>query len=696
MVPGDDANDRTVQPGVAGRRVADVADAKGPSEGQSSAEVGNVDVTELVRQTTVSVLTERIRLLGIDRSGAYEHYNMQLALGFPIGPGERAIFKFVRDRIPNLRSYHEIGSGLGTLPFMLAVDGFASVGIDRDERRHLTALAILRELAQVAPQTESNCRLIGGACPDAVSDLDVSDSMAILTDFISTQSPRDYARLGHGLAHYRYVVMDLQRFCAKRESAAEQDELVQELSKCGLVVREEIVDLGSQGRYVLFESTVAGERRPLPGDKPVPTQAVAAAAVSVTDVRSNKPTGVSVALAAGELEARKSQSLVEAETTADAPVPLRATTLPPMPRRTKPGRFGGWLGLSALLVIGLPAVLAIAYYGFWASKQYVTSMQFAVRGPSQATMGRSGGGMQGSGAMTPDSFVVADYINSSQAIIDVKRRLDLKEIFSKPDVDFWARLPEQVAAEDLAKYWHRMVSASFDLISGNITVTVRAFSPAEALKLADALVTVSDEMFRKLNAQIQQDYVRVADGNVAQAQKQLISTTQAVLEFRDKSGLVDPGKTADAGASIIDDLRKQLAGFQAQYTSLRATAANSPALTTLKSQIATLEEQIRRESRLGSSQVKSVTADTLAKYQTLEIERQTAEKLYGEAVSMRTQAYIMAQSQQSYLGLFAAPSLPEASLYPDRPRAIATVILSAALAWFIGMLVVYAMRDHLM
>jgi len=99
---------------------------------------------------------------------------------------------------------------------------------------------------------------------------------------------------------------------------------------------------------------------------------------------------------------------------------------------------------------------------------------------------------------------------------------------------------------------------------------------------------------------------------------------------------------------------------------------------------------------MGTSQVKSVTAETLAKYQTLELERQTAEKLYGEAVSLRTQAYLLAQSQQSYLALFAAPALPQSSLYPDRPRAIATVILSAAVAWFIGMLVVYALRDHLM
>ena len=56
-----------------------------------------------------------------------------------------------------------------------------------------------------------------------------------------------------------------------------------------------------------------------------------------------------------------------------------------------------------------------------------------------------------------------------------------------------------------------------------------------------------------------------------------MTATQAVLAFRDKSGLIDPGKTADAGASIVDDLRRQLAALQGQYTSLKATAANSPA-----------------------------------------------------------------------------------------------------------------------
>jgi len=665
------------------------------------------DSPELVRQTTVRVLDERIRLLGIDRSGAYEHYKLQLSLGFPIRAGELAILKFIRERLPKLRSYHEIGSGMGTLPLILACENFAAVGIERDEKRHLTALAILRDLSDAVPQIEGMCRLIGGSFPDVVTDLDVSESLAILTDIVATQTPRDAARFGHGLARYRYVIMDLQRFCTKRDSTEEQDRLIEELDRCGLTAREEIADLDSQGRYMLFESRVASERRPLPGDVPpalreraapqkIPLEKKAIAAPPPKE-DAKISNNLSVAVSATELKAAPAQPVVQAKSEA-AVEPMRATRLPSMPKRAKRSRFGGWLGLSALLVIAFPSLLAIAYYGFIASKQYVTTFQFAVRGPSQAALAKNSGGtaMTSAGAMSPDSFVVTDYVNSPQAIADVEQSVDLKTIFSRPDIDFWARLRLPVLVEEMTKYWNNMVSARFDLISGNITVTVRAFTPEDSQKVANALVAASDAMFRKLNLQIQKDFVRVADDVVARAQQDLMTSTQAVLAFREKSGLVDPGKTADAGASIIDDLRRQLAAVQGQYNSTRATAHNSPALTAMRQQIATLEEQIRRESRLGASQVKAVSADTLAKYQTLELERQTAERLYGEAVSLRTQAYMMAQSQQSYLGLFSAPSLPEASLYPDRPRAIATVILACALAWFIGMLIVYAVRDHLM
>lgn len=677
------------------RNVRSDVDDPGPASGrmpaladdQASAPLEESRAPEVVRQKTIKVLTERIRLLGIDRSGAYEHYNLQLSEGFPIRPAERAALDLVRRRLPNLRSYHEIGSGLGTLPLMLAYEGFASVGIERDDRRHLTATAILRELSADLSHMESNCRLFGAAFPDAVADLDVSDSVAILTDFVSSQSPRDYVRLCHGLAQYRYVLLDLQRFCDKRETPEELERLMTELATYGLSPCEDVIDLDSQGYYRLFECTPVEGRRGIATDPRLPNEADT---VTKNAATVDQPHQVLLPAVAGRTEL---QTIPRNELVQSA---HRDMVLPPMPQRARRKQFGGLLGLSALIVIGIPALLAVVYYGYLASNQYVTSFQFAVRGPSQAGAARAGGSpMGGAGAMSPDSFVVTDYINGPQALADVERKVDVRAMLSRPDIDFWSRLPSNAPSEELSAYWSRVVSAHFDLISGNITVSVRAFTPQDSLALAQALVATSDDMFRKLNTKAQQDFLRIADENATRVQQQLAAARQALFVFREEGGLVDPDKTAQAGAAIIDDLRKQLAGAQAQYASIKASAPNSPMLGSLSGQISALEERIRKEDPLGSSKVKSVTAETLAEYQTLETDRQAAEKQYAEALALRTQAYLTAQNQQSYLALFAAPTLPQSSLYPNRLRAILTVVLAAAVAWFVGMLIVYALRDHL-
>jgi len=650
---------------------------------------------EVVRQMTIKVLSERIRLLGTDRSGAYEHYNLQLVRGFPIPPGEIAILDLVRRRLPNLRSYHEIGSGLGTLPLMLAHDGFAAVGVERDERRHLTATTILRELSAQLPHIESNCRLFGASFPGAVADLDVSDSIAILTDFVSTQAPHDYIKLCQGLAEYRYVLLDLQRFCLQRMTKEKQEQLIEELAAYGLSPCPETIDLDSQGYFRLFESKPL-EKHPEMTENSKTSEArnVAVERKELTpassELRQQVPT-------VGRTEVTPAPSGELQVPTSDVQTSPGRFVLRPMPQRVRRKRFGGLLGLSALLVIGIPTLLAVAYYGFWASNQYVTSFQFAVRGPSQAAAGKTSGpaALGGIGAMSPDAFVATDYINSPQAISDVERDVDLRAIFSKPDIDFWSRLAPNVTPEELSAYWTKMVWAHFDLISGNVSVSVRAFTPRDSLKLAQALTATSNEMFRQLNSQAQHDFVQHADENLGRARQQLATARQELLAFREKSGLVEPDKTAQAGSSIIDDLRKQLAGLQAQVASIRATSPNSPSLATLNSQIAALEGQIRNLGQLGSSSVKAVTAEILGQYQTLDLEHKFAEKQYTDALDLRSQAYLMAQSQQSYLALFVEPTLAQTSLYPDRPRAIVSIVLAAAAAWFIGMLLTYAVRDHL-
>jgi len=664
------------------------------TSGQGGSSPGPSDAPDVIQRKTLKVLGERLSLLGATRSGAYDHYSQQFDAGFPIRPGELAILNLIRRQLPDLRSYHEIGSGLGTLPLMLAHDGFAAVGIERDERRHLTATAILRELGGELPQIEANCRLIGASFPDAVDDLDVSGSMAILTDFVSTQAPQDYVRLCRRLAQYRYVLLDVQRFCDKRDAVDDQDRLIEELVSYGLSPTGEAIAIQGWGDYRLFEGAKYGGR----------TERAAHAAPSTADAVASPPSEADTPVAtqerepvvavATELEARPMTELKVRQVGELAPM---AAVLPPTPRRARHRRFGGWLGLSALLVIGIPTLLAIAYYGYFASGQYITSMQFAVRGPSQANAGRNpAAAMSGASMMSPDAFVVTDYINSRQALADTERKIDVRAMFARPDADFLARLPSHVTSEQMTAYWARMVRAQFDLISGNVTVSVRAFTPEESLKLARTLVDASDDMFRRLNGQAQRDYVRVADENLGRAQKQLAEARQALLAFREASGFVDPDKTALAGSAIVDEMRKQLAQLQSQHAAIQAVSPNSPTLTSLRSQMTALEGQIRSLDQLGSTAVRAVSPETLARYQSLDLERQFAEKQYTEALGLKSQAYMFAQNQQSYLALFVEPTLAQTSLYPARLFSIATVVLAAAGIWFVGTLITYSVRDHLM
>ena len=651
---------------------------------------------EIVRRATVRVLGERIRLLGTDRSGAYDHYNLQLERGFPIPSYELAILDLIRSKYPGFRSYHEIGSGLGTLPFMLAHDGFASVGVEREVRRHLTATTILRDLSTTLPHVEKNCRLIGAEFPDAVADLDVSESFGILTDFVSTRSREDYIKLCRGLGRYRYVIMDLQRFCRKRETEREYEILIDELLDFGLFLCDDVIDLGSVGYYRLFEcrGTVDRPQAIQVREKASPKSEVLERLQSDAQMTPTaQPSAASqelVSVASDNMSVQAPKGELAAE--------LPRMMLPPMPQRVVRRRLGGFLGISALLTIGIPTFIAIAYYGFYASNQYVTSFQFAVRGPSQAMAGHAGAASLGTAsAMSPDSFVVTDYINSPQAIADIERKqVDVGKMYSRSSADYFARLHQGFSSEELADYWSKMVWAHFDLISGNIAVSVRAFTPQDSLNLAKAVVVTSDEMFSRLNKKVQQDALRIADDNVKAAQDKVAAARKDLLAFREKSGIVDPDRTSQADSAILDDLRKQLSVAQAQYFSLRESSPNSPVLVGLRAQITALQAQVQKEGNLRSSSMKAVTPELLAEYAGLDLERQTAEKIYAEAIGLRSQASLLAQNQQSFLALFVEPTLPQNALYPERVRGILTVALAAAAAWFVGMLLTYAVKDHLL
>lgn len=240
---------------IAGRAGAQITAKASPAPALKILKTSAVAADE-VRRAVLNTLPRRISELGVDGSGAYEHYNALLARGFPLPRHELAVLDIVREKLPQAGVYCEVGSGLGTLPFLLALSGFRSVGIERDRRRHATAEAIWAELIAKTSIDPRRCRLIEGSFPQAAKarEPNRTDTALIFTDFITTQSQMQLQAIFAGMRRYRYALIDLQRFLMKREASAAQNELLKQILDRGFIELGRFEDRLRDYTLVLLEN----------------------------------------------------------------------------------------------------------------------------------------------------------------------------------------------------------------------------------------------------------------------------------------------------------------------------------------------------------------------------------------------------------------------------------------------------------
>jgi capsular polysaccharide transport system permease protein len=197
-----------------------------------------------------------------------------------------------------------------------------------------------------------------------------------------------------------------------------------------------------------------------------------------------------------------------------------------------------------------------------------------------------------------------------------------------------------------------------------------------------------------------------AEADVATAETRLKTALAAIREFRDSAGVIDPGKAADANTALATKLRDDLLRANSLLATLKAYMRDdAPPVRVLKARIRSLETQQRGLAHEMTASPASPPAaapapspalsQELGSYEALDAERKFAEAAYQHALEGLDRARDSADRQHIYIESFVPPSLPQASLYPRRWRALGTVALIAFAIWAIGSLAVQSIRDHL-
>ncbi|WP_306223464.1 hypothetical protein [Bosea beijingensis] len=354
--------------------------------------------------------------------------------------------------------------------------------------------------------------------------------------------------------------------------------------------------------------------------------------------------------------------------------------------------------LFALLVI-LPNLLTVLYYGWIASDRYVSEAQVVVRRAAEPaptgglasflkTTGLAGG--------ADETSTVQAYILSRDALDALSAKLPVKTYFDVAQADFLSRWPSWLygrSNEEFYRYYKRMASAVPSRETGVLTISIEAFEPTAAKLMTTTLLDLAEEMVNRLNERIRNDAIKTASDEVARSEEALVLSQISLTQFRNRELLLDPQRNAILLTELIGKLNTELANTVAQIEQLRQGAPNSPQLAPLIAHASSLQQQIasQRDQVAASG---AGLADKVAQYERLTLQQQFATRRLAAAVAGLTLAQNDARRQQVFLQRIVEPNLPDQSTVPRRLVSVITVFGWSLLFYLIFWLVSSGIREH--
>ena len=358
------------------------------------------------------------------------------------------------------------------------------------------------------------------------------------------------------------------------------------------------------------------------------------------------------------------------------------------------------IGKRFLILVAFPSLLALFYFGLWASPMYVSDVQFAVK---SAEGGASGLNVMSSLFKVPtsslqDAMVVETFLKSNDAFNAVNRELDIVSHYSSHDYDLISRLETSPTVDEIKDFWTGITKVNVNQDSNVITFEVRAYTPDMAYAINEQILKVSEALVNSMNERAKEDMLELADIEVASARSRLSTAQDALRDFRNQHQDLDLKATAEGMQSLVIELESQAAMLRTEIAEQsRYTDPSAPAIQALQARLDGVMQQIERErSRLTEVPSDGVSINTLAsQYENLVTEADFARQQLVFAMTSLENAKADILSKNLYIVTVAKPSLPDESLYPQPFLFTFYVFVALSMAYAVLSLIVAAIREHM-
>jgi len=351
-----------------------------------------------------------------------------------------------------------------------------------------------------------------------------------------------------------------------------------------------------------------------------------------------------------------------------------------------------------LLTVVVPTACAVVYYGLLASDVYVSESQFVVRSPDKPSMTGLGVLLKstGFGNAGDEVYAADDYIQSRDAVDALNRNGAVRRAYDNPAISIFDRfnpLGLNNSSENLYDYFHKKIRVEYDTNSSITSLSVRAYSPQDALKFNRELLQLAETTVNRLNMRGRADLIALSEQEVQDSEQAARRAAVELAEFRNASGIIDPEKQAAVQLQMISKLQDELIGSRLQLIQLQSMTPENPQVPILRVRVAGLAREIDRQLGFVAGSRRSLSA-TAVRYQRLQLERDFADKRLAAAMTSLQDARAEARRKQAYVERIAQPSLPDQAQEPRRLRGILATFVLGLIAWGIATMLIAGIREH--
>lgn len=307
--------------------------------------------------------------------------------------------------------------------------------------------------------------------------------------------------------------------------------------------------------------------------------------------------------------------------------------------------------LYAGIVAG-SVVAALVYGTVLAPARYKSEAHFSVRGTAGSVSQSdgasnllSGGAGGSSGVGFVDGFAVNGFLKSRDAMTQLSKQVDLPKMLG---------VSTSAGPDALYKAYDDAVDAKFNMIEQENVIEVKASSPENSRKIAEALLSMAQAFVNRLDSQGVQNALDVDAEQLRKAEGEATAASNAVAAWRASNRNVDPEAETTLVMTMIGQIEQELNTARINLTKIRAfNNPNHPMLGTAQLQVTALEKQLAQaRGRLtdgGNSQAARLKTYTQLKSKetfalnNLTAAREAYQNAYRETARLRRYVSVIAR-----------------------------------------------------